>query len=184
MLKDLIIWLILIVILVAIIFISIKLYKKNAKENMLKKKILFSIPTIAYCLILIIVFLIMNSNQLTDVEQQVVDKILFLVNEGGVYNPKDLKLLEATVEHSYNDSEREYSVAIERYYVKILGTNKAGGTLNKCYDISEDYNYNWDIDEIDSEEIYETALRYEQLTPKSIKKINNALKEHWGNLGI
>ena len=42
MLKNMIIWFILIAVLVAIIFISIRLYKKSLKDNTPKKKMFFA----------------------------------------------------------------------------------------------------------------------------------------------
>lgn len=176
--------LLILIFIIAIIF-SVKLYEKNSKYNTLKKKLFFSISIIVCCLLLIAIFLIINSNQLNHVEKQVVDKILYLIDEIGIYNPKDLKLLEGVVEHSYDEDKREYSDNIENYYLKVVGTNRIGGTLNKCYQISQDYHsYYWDIDEVECDDIYKSALRYEHLSSKSIKSINKALQEHWEKLGL
>ena len=58
----------LLIFIIAIIF-SVKLYEKNSKYNTLKKKLLFSIPIIVCCLLLIAIFLIINSNQLNHVRK-------------------------------------------------------------------------------------------------------------------
>ena len=66
-----------------------------------------------------------------------------------------------------------------------MGTNRIGGTLNKCYQISQDYNsYYWDVDEVECDDIYKSALRYEHLSSKSIKSINKALQEHWEKIRL
>ena len=101
MLKNMIIWFILIAVLVAIIFISIKLYKKSLKDNTTKKKILFSIPTLAYCFIVILIVLLFSGSQLSYVEEQVYDRVTSMVNEDGFFNPKEARLLDVVVKYEF-----------------------------------------------------------------------------------
>lgn len=185
MLKNMIIWFILIAVLVAIIFISIKLYKKSLKDNTTKKKILFSIPTLAYCFIVILIVLLFSGSQLSYVEEQVYDRVTSMVNEDGFFNPKEARLLDVVVKYEYSDSERKYIDTIDTYYIKAIGTNKVGGTINKCYEIYySNYSQKWNNYNETCEDIYKTGMGYEQLPTKSIKKINKALQKYWNNLGL
>lgn len=80
MLKDLIIWTILMIILVVTMFMSMRLYKKNAKENTTKKKILFSIPTLVYCFVVVLVVLLFSDSKLNHIEKQVYDRVTSMIN--------------------------------------------------------------------------------------------------------
>ena len=185
MLKDLIIWLVLIIVLVVIIFMSVKLYKKNSKENTPKKKILFAIPTLAYCFIVVLIALLFSGNQLNYVEEQVFDRITSMVNEDGFFNPKEARLLDVVVKYEYSDIDRKYSDTIDTYYIKVIGTNKVGGTINKCYEIyHSDYSQKWNNYNETCEDIYKSGVGYEQLSSNSIKNINKALQKYWNNLGL
>lgn len=185
MLKDLIIWFILAIILVIIIFMSIKLYKKSSKENTTKKKILFSIPTLAYCFMVVLVVLLFSGSQLNYVEEQVYDRITSMVNEDGFFNPKEARLLDVVVKYEYSNIDRKYSDTIDTYYIKVIGTNKVGGTINKCYEIYySDYSQKWNNYSETCEDIYKSGNGYEQLSSNSIKNINKALQKYWSNLGL
>ena len=185
MLGKLIYMLFLIIIFIGIIIASIILYKKSSKENNFKKKMLFAIPTILYCCVVIVVLLISKNVKLSYVEEQVYDKVVSMVNEDGFFNPQEARLLEVVVGYKYNDVEREYSDTIEEYHIKIVGTNKVGGTINKCYRIYySDYMEKWNNRDEDCEDIYQTSKGYEELSSVNIKNINNALQEYWENLGL
>lgn len=185
MLKDLIIWFILTIILVVIIVMSIKFYKKNPKENTPKKKMFFAIPTLAYCFIVVLVVLLFSSSQLNYVEEQVYNRITSMVNEDGFFNPKEARLLDVVVKYEYSDIDRKYSDTIDTYYIKIIGTNKVGGTINKCYEIYySDYSQKWNNYDKTCEDIYKSGIGYEQLSSNSIKNINKALQKYWNNLGL
>lgn len=185
MLKDLILYFVLIVLLITIIFISIKLYKKNKKENNIKKKIFYTIPTILYCCVVIVVLLFSNTSKLTYVEEQVYDRVISMVNADGFFNPQEARVLEVVVQYEYSDTERDYTDTIEDYYLKIVGTNKAGGTINKCYNVYySDYNQKWTSYDEACEDIYKTGMGYEQLSSDNIKNINKALQRYWKNLGL
>ena len=185
MLKDLIIYFILIIILIAMIFISIKLYKKSKKENNFKKKIFYIIPTILYCCIVIVILFLSNSSKLTYVEEQVYNRVISMINEDGFFNPQEARLLDVIVKYEYSDTNRDYSDSIEEYYIKIVGTNKVGGTINKCYNIYyNDYSQKWTNYDETCEDIYKTGAGYEQLSSNSIKNINKALQRYWENLGL
>lgn len=185
MLKDLILYFVLFVLLITIIFISIKLYKKNKKENNIKKKIFYTIPTILYCCVVIVVLLFSNTSKLNYVEEQVYNRIITMVNEEKFFNPKEARILDVVVKYEYNDDDRNYSNEIEEYYIKIIGTNKVGGTINKCYKIYySDYSQKWNNYDMNCEDIYKSGVSYKQLSSTSIKKINKSLQKYWNNLGL
>ena len=176
---------ILITVLIAIIFISLKLYKKSKKENNLKKKALYLAPTLAYCFIIGLIVLLLNYSQLSYVEEQVYDRVTSMVNEDGFFNPKEARLLDVVVRYKYSDIDRKYVDTVDTYYIKIIGTNKVGGTINKCYEIYySNYSQEWNNYNETCEDIYKTGMGYEQLPTKSIKKINKALQKYWNNLGL
>ena len=185
MLGKLIYMLFLIIIFIGIIIASIILYKKSSKENNFKKKMLFAIPTILYCCVVIVVLLISKNVKLSYVEEQVYDKVVSMVNEDGFFNPQEARLLEVVVGYKYNDVEREYSDTIEEYHIKIVGTNKVGGRINKCYNIYyNDYSQEWTNYSEACEDIYKNSAGYEQLSSDSVKNINKALQKYWENLGL
>lgn len=185
MLKDLIIWTILMIILVVTMFMSMRLYKKNAKENTTKKKILFSIPTLVYCFVVVLVVLLFSDSKLNHIEKQVYDRVTSMINEDGFFNPKEARLLDVVVKYEYSDIDRKYSDTIDTYYIKVIGTNKVGGTINKCYEIYySDYRQKWNNYSESCGDIYKSGNGYEQLSSNSIKNINKALKKYWDNLGL
>lgn len=174
-----------IIIFIGIVCVSLVLYKKSEKENNLKKKIFFSIPTLAYCFIIIVMFvsIIFSDSKLNYVEEQVYNRVISMVNEEGFFNPKEAKLLDVVVEYKYSDVDREYSDTVDSYYIKIIGTNKVGGTINKCYKIYL-WDNEWESDEKKCKYIYKTGLSYEQLSSNSIKKINQAMQKYWEDFGL
>lgn len=183
MLTDLI--LILIIILVFIILISMKLYKKKSKENTPKKKNFIIIFTIILCCIVVLIFEFIIAGQLNYVEEQVYNRIITMVNEEKFFNPKEARILDVVVKYEYNDDDRNYSNEIEEYYIKIIGTNKVGGTINKCYKIYySDYSQKWNNYDMNCEDIYKSGVSYKQLSSTSIKKINKSLQKYWNNLGL
>lgn len=185
MLNKLLYILLFIIILIGIVFVSLNLYRKSIKENNLKKKILFSMPTLAYCFMVILITLLFSDSKLNYVEEQVYDRVTSMVNEDGFFNPKEARLLDVVVKYEYSDSERKYIDTIDTYYIKVIGTNKVGGTINKCYEIYySDYSQEWNNYDENCEGIYKNGIGYEQLTTKSIKKINKAIQKYWNNLGL
>lgn len=185
MLNKLLYILLFIIIFIGVAIVSLKLYKKSKKENNLKKKILFSIPTLVYCFIVVLLILLFSGSQLSYVEEQVYDRVTSMVNEDGFFNPKEARLLDVVVKYEYSDSERKYIDTIDTYYIKVIGTNKVGGTINKCYEIYySNYSQEWNNYNETCEDIYKTGMGYEQLPAKSIKKINKALQKYWNNLGL
>ena len=183
MLTDLI--LVLIIILVSIILISMKLYKKKSKENTPKKKNFIIIFTIFLCCIVVLIFEFIIASQLNYVEEQVYNRIITMVNEEKFFNPKEARILDVVVKYEYNDDDRNYSNEIEEYYIKIIGTNKVGGTINKCYKIYySDYSQKWNNYDMNCEDIYKSGVSYKQLSSTSIKKINKSLQKYWNNLGL
>ena len=170
--------------LIIISIISLYLYKKKSKDKTIKSKLFFSIPSLICCIV-IVILLFSGSSQLNYVEEQVYDRITSMVNEDGFFNPKEARLLDAVVKYEYSDSERKYIDTIDTYYIKVIGTNKVGGTINKCYEIYySNYSQEWNNYNETCEDIYKTGMGYEQLPTKSIKKINKALQKYWNNLGL
>lgn len=170
--------------LIIISIISLYLYKKKSKDKTIKSKLFFSIPSLICCIV-IVILLFSGSSQLNYVEEQVYDRITSMVNEDGFFNPKEARLLDAVVKYEYSDSERKYIDTIDTYYIKVIGTNKVGGTINKCYEIYySNYSQEWNNYNETCEDIYKTGMGYEQLPAKSIKKINKALQKYWNNLGL
>lgn len=151
-------------------------YMKNKK--VLSKVVL----AIAICIIMILC-LVFKANSLNNVEKQVYDKMIYFVGKREFFNPKEARLLDVIVKYEYIDEYRSYSKSIETFYIKVLGTNKVGGTLNKCYRIYYD-DYEWDSYDVQCDDIYKTGLGYEQLSTKSIGKINKALRKYWNSLGL
>ena len=170
--------------LIIISIISLYLYKKKSKDKTIKSKLFFSIPSLICCIV-IVILLFSGSSQLNYVEEQVYDRITSMVNEDGFFNPKEARLLDAVVKYEYSDSERKYIDTIDTYYIKVIGTNKVGGTINECYRIYySDYKNAWDNWSEDCESIYKSGMGYEQLSSNSIKNINKALQKYWNNLGL
>ena len=160
----------------------LKLYMKN--KYMKNKKVL-SMVAVAIAICIIIFCLAFKVNNLNYVEEQVYDRVTSMVNEDGFFNPKEARLLDVVVKYEYSDSERKYIGTIDTYYIKVIGTNKVGGTINKCYEIYySNYNQEWNNYNETCEDIYKTGMGYEQLPTKSIKKINKALQKYWNNLGL
>lgn len=160
----------------------LKLYMKN--KYMKNKKVL-SMVAVAIAICIIIFCLAFKVNNLNYVEEQVYDRVTSMVNEDGFFNPKEARLLDVVVKYEYSDSERKYIDTIDTYYIKVIGTNKVGGTINKCYEIYySNYSQEWNNYNETCEDIYKTGMGYEQLPTKSIKKINKALQKYWNNLGL
>lgn len=160
----------------------LKLYMKN--KYMKNKKVL-SMVAVAIAICIIIFCLAFKVNNLNYVEEQVYDRVTSMVNEDGFFNPKEARLLDVVVKYEYSDSERKYIDTVDTYYIKVIGTNKVGGTINKCYEIYySNYNQEWNNYNETCEDIYKTGMGYEQLPTKSIKKINKALQKYWNNLGL
>lgn len=185
MLNKLLYILLFIIIFIGVAIVSLNLYRKSIKENNLKKKILFSIPTLAYCFIVILITLLFSDSKLNYVEEQVCGRVTSMVNEEGFFNPKEARLLDVIVRYKYSNINRKYTDDIDEFYIKILGTNKVGGIINKCYTIyHSNYTNEWTSYEKNCNDIYKSGLEYEQLSTKSIKKINKSIQKYWNNLGL
>lgn len=174
----------LILIAIIIIAITIVFYKKDKKEKTIKRKIFYSIP-FAIALIIIIVGIVLNNSKLNYVEEQVYDKAIDLINNNDFFNPTEARLLDIVVKYEYNKEDREYYQTVEKFYLKVSGTNKIGGTINKCYEIyyrssTSSWN-NWDTN---CSDMNKSSNGYEKLSKESIKKINTSLKKHWKKLGL
>lgn len=169
--------------LIMVSIICLYLYKKKSKDKTIKSKLYFSIPSL-FCFIITII-LLFSGSQLNYVEEQVFDRIINLTENNDFFNPKEARLLDVIVKYKYSDTDREYVDTVDYYYVKILGTNKVGGTINNCYQIYySNYESDWDDSKKNCEDIYKSGLGYEQLSTKSIKNINKAIQRHWENLGL
>ena len=155
------------------------------KNKYMKNKKVLSMVAVAIAICIIIFCLAFKVNNLNYVEEQVYDRVTSMVNEDGFFNPKEARLLDVVVKYEYSDSERKYIDTIDTYYIKVIGTNKVGGTINKCYEIYySNYSQEWNNYNETCEDIYKTGMGYEQLPAKSIKKINKALQKYWNNLGL
>lgn len=155
------------------------------KNKYMKNKKVLSMVAVAIAICIIIFCLAFKVNNLNYVEEQVYDRVTSMVNEDGFFNPKEARLLDVVVKYEYSDSERKYIDTIDTYYIKVIGTNKVGGTINKCYEIYySNYSQEWNNYNETCEDIYKTGMGYEQLPTKSIKKINKALQKYWNNLGL
>lgn len=173
-----------IILLIILIGFSIIRYFKYPKEKTLKDKAVIFLPIILCCIISTILFF-NNVPTLTYVEEQVYDKVILMVNEDGFFNPKEVRLLDVVVKYEYSDIDRKYVDTIDTYYIKVIGTNKVGGTINKCYEIYySDYSQEWTNYSEACEDIYKTGMGYEQLSSDSVKNINKALQKYWENLGL
>ena len=173
-----------IILLIILVGFSIFRYFKYPKEKTLKDKAVIFLPIILCCIISTILFF-NNVPTLTYVEEQVYDKVILMVNEDGFFNPKEVRLLDVVVKYKYSDIDRKYVDTIDTYYIKVIGTNKVGGTINKCYEIYySDYSQEWTNYEESCEDIYKTGMGYEQLSSDNIKNINKALQKYWENLGL
>ena len=160
----------------------LKLYMKN---KYIKNKNVLSMVAVAIAICIIIFCFAIKADNLNYVEEQVYDRVTSMVNEDGFFNPKEARLLDVVVKYEYSDSERKYIDTIDTYYIKVIGTNKVGGTINKCYEIYySDYSQEWNNYDENCEGIYKNGIGYEQLTTKSIKKINKAIQKYWNNLGL
>lgn len=173
-----------IILLIILIGFSIIRYFKYPEEKTLKDKAVIFLPIILCCIISTILFF-NNVPTLTYVEEQVYDKVILMVNEDGFFNPKEVRLLDVVVKYEYSDIDRKYVDTIDTYYIKVIGTNKVGGTINKCYEIYySDYSQEWINYSEACENIYKTGMGYEQLSSDSVKNINKALQKYWENLGL
>lgn len=157
-------------------------------KNVNKKSIIIVVVVVVIIAILcLVIFLIKNkhSNSLSNIEKQTYDRVIGFIETGDFYNPKEVRILEAIIEYKYDDTKREYSDNLEDIYVKISGTNKVSGTINKCYHIYySDYEKAWDSRDEECSRIYKSGTGYEQLSKTSIKNINLAIKDYWGELGL
>lgn len=111
-----------------------------------------------------------NSNGLTDEEQQLFNTIIAFIDGNNFYNPSALRIMKLRVE----DDGQDYPML----WVRLSGTNKLGGTINKCYKIF--YNDNGMGNEV-SNDTCDLVFKYldGNITHESIKKINEALENYW-----
>lgn len=153
---------------------------------MKNEKKLIIILGITLTIILCWVFFSSNKVNLNDTENQVYERLIEYTKRNEVFNPSEIRLLEATVRFKYNDNERKYGSIIEYYYFRLSGTNKIGGTINKCYwSYYNDYNNSWTFSEQSNcNDLNKTGINIEKLSIKSIKNINKNLKSYWSDLGI
>lgn len=159
--------------------------KLSLKDLLKNKKVLIISGSIMLVLVFLIILISLSSNNLNKVERQTYDRLIDFIETGEFFNPKEVRLLDAVVDYEYDDNKREYGDIIEYYYVKISGTNKVSGTINKCYQIYySDYNNSWTSWAKDCDVLNKTGRSYEKLSRKSIKNINNALTDYWKGLGL
>lgn len=150
-----------------------------------KKKNIIGIIICVVVLFIILVISLLNSNNLNSTEVQVYNKVLEYINEGDFFNPKEVRLLDANVEFDYDETERKYIAEIKYYYFKLSGTNKVGGTINKCYwSYYSSYSNKWSTYENSCSDLEKTGTNKKRLSSKSIKNINKELKKYWQNLGL
>ena len=151
----------------------------------LNKKQIIGIGVILLIILALLQFLIFNKGKLNSTEAQVYNKVLAYINDGDFFNPQEVRLLDANVVFDYDETDRKYSNEIKYYYFKLSGTNKVGGTINKCYrSYYSDYKNDWSTYDTDCNDLNSTGTNKKRLSPKSIKKINDNFKKYWKNLGL
>lgn len=151
----------------------------------LNKKQVIKIGIALLIIFALLLLLLLNKSKLNNVEMQVYNKVLEYINEGDFFNPKEVRLLDANVEFDYDETERKYIAEIKYYYFKLSGTNKVGGTINKCYwSYYSSYSNKWSTYENSCSDLEKTGTNKKRLSSKSIKNINKELKKYWQNLGL
>ena len=149
--------------------------RKSLNNNKLNLFGIISYSVILF--VLIISFIIFphtyidnNSNGLTDEEQQLFNTITAFIDNNNFYNPSALRIMKLRIE----DDGQDYPML----WVRLSGTNKLGGTINKCYKIF--YNDNGMGNEV-SNDTCDLVFKYldGNITHESIKKINEALENYW-----
>lgn len=151
----------------------------------LNKKQVIKIGIALLIIFTLLLLLLLNKSKLNNVEMQVYNKVLEYINEGDFFNPKEVRLLDANVEFDYDETERKYIAEIKYYYFKLSGTNKVGGTINKCYwSYYSSYSNKWSTYENSCSDLEKTGTNKKRLSSKSIKNINKELKKYWQNLGL
>lgn len=151
----------------------------------LNKKQVIKIGIALLIIFALLLLLLLNKSKLNNVEIQVYNKVLEYINEGDFFNPKEVRLLDANVEFDYDETERKYIAEIKYYYFKLSGTNKVGGTINKCYwSYYSSYSNKWSTYENSCSDLEKTGTNKKRLSSKSIKNINKELKKYWQNLGL
>ena len=155
--------------------ITFLVVRKSLNNNKLNLFGIISYSAILF--ILIISFIILphtyngnNSNGLTDEEQQLFNTITAFIDKNNFYNPSALRIMKLRIE----DDGQDYPML----WVRLSGTNKLGGTINKCYKIF--YNDNGMGNEV-SNDTCDLVFKYldGNITHESIKKINEALENYW-----
>lgn len=133
---------------------------------------------IATIIILIVVFIFnfsnntnnSNNNNLSSEEQQIFNTIISFIERNDFYNPSALKVMKLRIE----DDGKDYPML----WVRMSGTNKIGGTINKCYKIY--YNDRGMGEEVNNDScdlIFEYADG--NVDRETIKKINAELENYW-----
>lgn len=146
-----------------------------------------------------------EEQKLDELTQLVSDRTIKLFDEFDFFNPSQVRMLKAILyyfdwKNCIGKSEDECHVEhtkdnLERIYIKIQGTNKAGGTITQCYKIYDNTVEKNDVTilnvyELDKNNTCDTytdtknAPRYDALEASNIKQINEVLKDHWEELGI
>lgn len=150
-----------------------------------------------------------EEQKLDELTQLVSDRTIKLFDEFDFFNPSQVRVLKAILyyfdwKNCIGKSEDECHVEhtrenLEQIYVKIQGTNKAGGTITQCYKVYDNTIENAKSDsafsllnvyELDKHNTCDTygdsnnSPRYDTLETHNIKQINELLKEHWEALGI
>lgn len=111
-----------------------------------------------------------NDNNLDNEEQKIFDTLISFIDRNNFYNPSALRVLKIRIEDDGND--------YPMLWVRFSGTNKIGGTINKCYKIF--YNDRGMGDEVNNDTC-DLVFQYldGNLSQESIKKINSELENYW-----
>ena len=143
-----------------------------------KLNLLGIIAYITTIIILIVIFIFnfsnnsnnSNNNNLSSEEQQIFNTIISFIERNDFYNPSALRIMKLRIE----DDGKDYPML----WVRMSGTNKFGGTINKCYKIY--YNDSGMGDEVNNDScdlIFEYADG--NVERETIKKINAELENYW-----
>lgn len=108
-----------------------------------------------------------DSNGLDSTEQYLFNTIVNYVNDNDFYNPSAVRVLR--IRPINEENKEKYPIV-----ANISGTNKFGGTINKCYMIFSDGIGGYDTEDCDF-----WFMHGETIPQTSIQKINKALEKNW-----
>lgn len=123
-----------------------------------------------------------NKIILTDIEQKIFNKVISV----DFYDQTSVKILGGYIFYGTGNSEIQHTLEnVSAYYIKLQATNKAGGTITKCYNSSEFDNFKSlteqnELDRCDYA-IYKTSKTVDEI---NVAKMNKYFKQHWENLGL